>query len=245
MSSRPHIGLLVTCITDVMRPSIAFAAIDLLEQTGARVSVPRAQTCCGQPAFNAGRNDQAAQLARQTIEALEDYDALVAPSASCIGMIKLHYPELLAGTGFGTRARGVADKAFELTQYLTAQNFTPSGVRLQARAAYHDTCSALREVGVKDQPRALLAQVEGLEVVENDSAKACCGFGGTFSLKFPEISGTIAGRKAAAVNAVQPDMLIGGDLGCLMNIAGRMKRDGTEVPYFHIAEVLAGKAVLP
>ncbi len=240
----PRVGLFVTCLVDSMRPSIGFAAIALLEAAGCVVEIPRAQTCCGQPALNSGDTAGATEVAKHTIALLEGYDHVVIPSGSCAGTIRVHYPELFpAGSPWHARAVALAARTFELLSYLAdIQRFQPQGVALQARATYHDSCSGLRELGIKAQPRKLLAKVEGLAITEMDGAETCCGFGGTFCVKYPAISNAITEEKTANIKASGAELLLGGDLGCLMNMAGKLHREGSPVRAFHAAEVLAGMA---
>ena len=235
-------ALFVTCLVDAMRPSIGFAAAKLITASGCRVVVPRRQTCCGQPAYNSGETAAAVSIARLTIEALDGFDYVVVPSGSCGGMLKKHYPELLAGDPvWAARARGLAARTHELMSFLVdVRGQTAVAAACKSRATYHDGCSGLRELGVKAQPRTLLGSVEGLELVEMSEAEVCCGFGGTFAVKYPEVSGAIVGRKSACAVASGADMLLAGDLGCLMNIAGRLRREGSKIAVRHVAEVLAG-----
>jgi L-lactate dehydrogenase complex protein LldE len=244
---RPRVGLFVTCLVDLFRPAVGFAAVKLLEDAGCDVEVPGMQTCCGQPAFNSGDNADAADLARRTIALFEDFDYVVVPSGSCGGMIKEHYPELLAAdAAWAPRARHLAARCHELVSFL----HDIRGVsRLDAGHArsvtYHDSCSGLRELGVKAQPRVLLAKVAGLSLRELPGAETCCGFGGTFCVKYPEISDKMVAEKAADILATGADTLLAGDLGCLMNMAGKLKRLAMEqgarpVEVRHVAEVLAG-----
>jgi L-lactate dehydrogenase complex protein LldE len=238
----PQVALFVTCLVDLFRPSVAFAAIRLLEQAGCRVSVPEAQTCCGQPGYNGGDYETAAALARQTIEALEAADYVVVPSGSCAGMITHHYPRLLEGD-WARRARGLAARTWELTRFLT--EVAPLRRRAAPRPAglavtYHDGCAGLRELGIRDQPRALLRAICGIEVNELQQAEVCCGFGGTFCAKMPEISARMTDDKLEDALATGADVLAGGDLGCLLNLAGRARRTGADISVRHIAELLAG-----
>ncbi len=243
---KSQVGLFVTCLVDLQRPSVGFAAIKLLELAGCDVDVPATQTCCGQPAFNNGDFDSAAALARQTIAALEDYDYVVAPSGSCAGTLKCHYPKLLADDpDWAARAATFADKVHELMSFLVdVRGLQPTALNAQfnANATYHDSCSSLREMGVKEQPRTLLQGVAGLEVVEMEDTEVCCGFGGTFCVKYPEISARIGSDKLSNAKATGADVLLGGDLGCLLNLSGRARREGTDLRVFHTAEVLAGMA---
>lgn len=245
-ASGPRVGLFVTCLVDAMRPQIGFAALQLLEEAGCRVEVPRQQTCCGQPAWNSGDAADAASIARQVIAAFEPYDYLVAPSGSCAGTIT-HYPELLAkDPDWGPRATALAAKTHEVLSFLVdVLGYTPTGLRLDASATYHDSCSGLRELGVHDQPRALLAAVEGLELRPLEGDNVCCGFGGTFCVKYPAISNAIITEKAEAIDATGADLLLAGDLGCLMNMAGKLHRRGSKVRCYHTIEIIAGGGAGP
>jgi L-lactate dehydrogenase complex protein LldE len=237
-----RVALFVTCLVDLFRPSVGFAAVKLIEQAGYRVEVPAAQTCCGQPAYNSGDRADAQAIARNTIAAFEGYDYVVAPSGSCGGMLRHHYPELLADDPqWAPRATALAARCHELTQFLVevAQLDRLDSV-FKSRVTYHDSCSSLREMGVKAQPRALLGQVKGVQIAELAETDACCGFGGTFCVKFPDISNSMVERKTADITATGADTLLAGDLGCLMNIAGKLKRQGSAVKVRHVAEVLAG-----
>lgn len=245
MSERPvRVGLFVTCLVDLFRPTVGFAAVKLLEDAGCQVEVPRAQTCCGQPAYNSGDHKNAEAIARQVIAAFEPYDYVVAPSGSCAGMIRAHYPALFDGdSAMQARARALAARTHELISFLTDVR---SVVRVDARFAgsvtYHDSCSGLRELGIKSQPRRLLASVEGLRLVELPGAEICCGFGGTFCVKYGEISDKIVSEKTADIAATGAGTLLAGDMGCLLNMAGKLRREGRPVAARHVAEVLAGMA---
>ena len=241
--SRPRVALFATCLVDLLRPSVGFAAAKLIEASGCAVDVPIGQTCCGQPAYNSGDKDTAADLARQTIAVLEPFDYVVVPSGSCAGMLKAHYPALLADErAWAARAGALAARTHELVSFLTdVRGLTRVDARLTARATYHDSCSGLRELGIKEQPRALLASVAGLELVEMTDCEICCGFGGTFSVKFPEISNAIVEKKCANIVEAGPDLLLAGDVGCLLNMAGKLRRQGRTIAVRHVAEVLAGE----
>ena len=247
LPGRPRVALFVTCLVDMLRPSIGFAAVQLLEDAGCEVVVPAGQTCCGQPGYNSGDPAAAAAIAKQVIGILEPFEHVVVPSGSCGGMIAKHYPELFAGDGaWLPRAKGLAAKTYELTAFLTGVlGRTSVTARFPARAVYHDSCSALRELGVRSQPRQLLASVEGLTVSELSERDACCGFGGTFAMKYPDISNAIVEKKTADVTATGAELLISGDLGCLINMAGKLKREGSGIEVRHVAEVLAGMTDLP
>lgn len=247
----PTVGLFVTCLVDLMRPSVGFAALRLLERAGAKVVVPENQTCCGQPAYNSGDFKDARTIARDVIEAFEAFDQVIVPSGSCAGMIHVHYPKLFADDSvWQARAEALAKRTMELTQYLAQHlDLNETSATLHASATYHDSCSSKREMGVVDEPRKLLATVDGLEVKELADAETCCGFGGLFSIKFPDVSGDIADKKAQMIEDTGVDVLVGADLGCLMNLSGKLKRRDSEgragARVYHIAEVLAGMTDAP
>ncbi|MBS4084646.1 MAG: (Fe-S)-binding protein [Rhizobiales bacterium] len=235
-----RVGLFATCLVDLMRPRVGFAAAKLLEDVGCVVEVP-AQTCCGQPAFNSGDRSTARELAMQAIKAFEPYDYVVMPSGSCAGQVIVHYPELFEGdAAWLPRARALAAKTFELTVFLSDVLKAAPRARFEGSITYHDSCSGLRELGIKAQPRKLLAGVEGLSVVEMKDPDVCCGFGGTFCVKYPDVSNKIVGKKTGNIAASGASTLLAGDLGCLMNMAGKLSREGKEIRVRHIAEVLAG-----
>jgi len=238
---KPHVGLFVTCLADLMRPSVGFAALRLLARAGAEVVVPDSQTCCGQPAYNSGDTKNARALAKAVIEAFADFQHVVVPSGSCAGQIVHHYPKLFADDdAWRAKAEDMAARTFELTTYLAEHlDLNDTGAVFDGSVTYHDSCAGLRELGVKKQPRHLLATVDGLTLNELEETEACCGFGGLFSIKYPDVSGAIVDKKADRVVAAKSDLLLGGDLGCLMNMAGKLKRRGSNVRVFHIAELLA------
>ena len=240
--SKPRVGLFVTCLVDAMRPQIGFASIKLLEEAGCDVSVPLAQTCCGQPAFNSGDDATARAIARQIVDLFAGFDYLVAPSGSCAGMIKENVPVLLADDPeYGERARELAGKVFEILSFLhDVLHFTPAAPPFKVVATYHDSCSGLRELGIMEQPRSLLSGIEGLELVPLAGNDICCGFGGTFCVKFPDISNAIVTEKTKSIQATGADVLLAGDLGCLMNMAGKLSREGAKTRCYHTVEVLAG-----
>ncbi len=242
--ARPRVGLFVTCLVDLFRPRVGFAAVKLLEDAGCRVSVPAVQTCCGQPAYNAGDRADASAIARDVIAAFADFDYVVAPSGSCAGMLRHHYPALFADDpAMGPRARALAERTFELVAFLhDVMGVTEVSARFEGAVTYHDACSGLRELGVRDQPRRLLQSVAGLSLVEMSDPELCCGFGGTFCVKYPEISGRMVADKVADAAQTGADLLLAGDLGCLLNIAGRLRREGRPIAARHVAEVLAGMA---
>ena len=241
--ARPRVALLATCLVDLFRPNIGFAAVKLLEDAGCVVEVPE-QTCCGQPALNSGDDADARALAMRVIEAFEGYDYLVAPSGSCAGTVHAHYPQLFAtDAGWRARAEALAAKSHELTSFLTdVLGVTAVTARFDAIATYHDSCSGLREMGIRQQPRTLLASVTGLQLDEMEDSEVCCGFGGTFCVKYPSISERMVSEKGKNIAASGARCLLGGDLGCLLNMAGHLKRVGSPVRTYHVAEVLAGMA---
>jgi L-lactate dehydrogenase complex protein LldE len=240
--TRPRVALLVTCLVDLHRPTVGFAAIRLLEQAGCIVEVPPAQTCCGQPAFNTGDRATARDLARNAIDAFAGYDYVVAPSGSCAGMVAHHYPSLFdADPQYRAKAEDLAARTHELVSFLRdVMGVEKVAARFEGSVTYHDSCSGLREMGVKAQPRALLATVEGLTLAEMADPEICCGFGGTFCVKYPDISVRMVGDKCRDVAATGAGTLLAGDMGCLLNMAGRLKREGSAVKVRHVAEVLAG-----
>ncbi|MFA7606392.1 MAG: (Fe-S)-binding protein [Rhodocyclaceae bacterium] len=243
-ADKVRVGLFATCLMNVFRPGIGFAAVKLLEEAGCSVEVPASQTCCGQPGYNSGDFDSTRALARQVIEAFEGFDYVVGPSGSCMATIRHDYPELLAeDPDWAPRARALAQKSFELLAFLhDVRGMTRTGARYKGKVTYHDACSGLRSLGIKGQPRVLLASVEGLQLKEMQDTEVCCGFGGTFCVKYPEISEKMVEDKVRNVIASGADTLLGGDLGCLMNIAGRLSRINAPVKVYHTAEVLAGMA---
>ncbi|MGE0254769.1 MAG: (Fe-S)-binding protein [Alphaproteobacteria bacterium] len=245
--SGPRVGLFVTCLVDLFRPTVGFAAVKLLEDAGCSVEVPQAQTCCGQPAWNTGDRKTTQAVAKGVIEAFEGYDYVVAPSGSCAGMLRVHYPELfVADEVWKPRAEALAAKSWELVGFLVdVLKVEKVAASYAGVATYHDSCSGLRELGVKAQPRALLAGVAGLHLRELADAEVCCGFGGTFCVKYPDISDRMVSNKMKNIVDTGADTLLAGDMGCLMNMAGKLQRDGAAVHVRHVAEVLAGMTDRP
>ena len=244
MPEASRVALFVTCLVDLFRPTIGFAAVKLLEQAGCTVEVPRAQVCCGQPAYNSGDRADTRAIARQVIDAFAGYDYVVVPSGSCAGMIHEHYPALFADDpAMLARARELAERTWELVAFLVdVRGMTTTGAEFAGTVTYHDSCSGLRELGVKAQPRRLLASVDGLKLVELPGAELCCGFGGTFCVKYPELSNRMASDKTADIAATGAGTVLAGDLGCLLNMAGKLQREGRQVAARHVAELLAGMA---
>lgn len=242
--ARPRVGLFVTCLVDLMRPNIGFAAVKLLEDAGCRVEAPRAQVCCGQPAYNIGDFAGARRIAKQVIEAFAEFDYVVGPSGSCMATIRKDYPALMEDEPFWAgRSRDLAQRSHELMSFLVdVLKVTPAPATRRATVTYHDSCSGLRTLGIRQQPRDLLSGVRDLTLVEMQDSNVCCGFGGTFCVKYPDISVKMVSDKAANIEATGADMLLGGDLGCLLNMAGRLRRLGKATRVYHAAEVLAGMA---
>jgi L-lactate dehydrogenase complex protein LldE len=237
-----RVGLFVTCLVDLMRPRIGFSALRLLEGAGCEVVVPAAQTCCGQPGYNSGDRRAAQAVARQVLQEFKDVDYVVVPSGSCGGMIKAHYPELLAELPeLRAALEWLLARTWELSDFLVnVLKLQQVPGRLNATVTYHDACSGLRELQVKAQPRALLALVPGLTLREMSAPEQCCGFGGTFAAKYGDISARICDQKCDDILASGADAVVLGDLGCMLNIEGRLRRRGERTKVYHLAEVLAG-----
>lgn len=237
------VGLFVTCLVDLMRPRIGFAALELLESAGCEVVVPSTQTCCGQPGYNSGDRAAAQALALKVLREFDDCDYVVAPSGSCAGMIRAHYPELLSELPEHRQAvERLGSRMYELTDFLVnVMRLEQVPGRFDGKVTYHDSCSGLRELKVKTQPRELLAKVPGLSLQEMSTPEYCCGFGGTFAVKYGEISGRIAERKCEDITATGASAVVLGDLGCMLNIEGRLRRRGDDrTRVYHVAEILAG-----
>ncbi len=238
------VALFVTCLVDVYRPSIAFAAVKLLRSCGYDVEVPLRQTCCGQPNYNSGDRSSAEAMARHTVDVFADFDYIVTVSGSCAGMLKTHYPLLFKDRSISPPgAELFPGKVFELSVFLTEVTSLQVPMRLKASVTYHDGCSGLRELGIKNQPRELLGRVDGLEIREMRDAEVCCGFGGAFSVKYPAISGAIVDKKVTCAIDANVDRLVAGDLGCILNMEGRLNRLGHSLPVYHYAELLADSIV--
>ena len=241
--ARPTVGFFATCLVDLFRPSVGFAAARLIERAGYRVAVPKAQTCCGQPGYNSGDRAGARRAARRAVALFEGFDRVVVPSGSCAAMLVRHFPDLLSDDpGWARRAGALAARTHELVDFLARiAGWRPSGAGDRAGSfTYHDSCSGLRELGIREQPRALLRAAGGPELREMEGSDICCGFGGTFCVKYPAISEAMADKKIDSIEATGAGMVVGGDLGCLMHIGGRLSRRGSAVETRHVAELLAG-----
>ena len=245
--SRDGVGLFVTCLVDLFRPNVGFSAVKLLEDVGCIVEVPRLQTCCGQPAYNSGDLADSRAIAKSVIKAFADFDYVVAPSGSCTGMLAEHYPTLFEDDKhWHEKAKEFASRCRELLSFLHDDlRVREVEASFDTRATYHDSCSGLRELGIKIQPRNLLASVDGLRLEEMVDTQVCCGFGGTFCVKYPEISERLVSDKVRNIENAGAETLLGGDLGCLLNIAGRLRRLNSPVRVYHVAEVLANRTDEP
>ena len=246
-SSLPAVGLFVTCIVDIMRPQIGFAAIKLLEQSGCTVDVPRSQTCCGQPAYNSGDTGTTKIIARQIINAFEGFDYVVCPSGSCTAMIKVHFPEIFENDAiWHTKATLLAGKTYELMSFLSdVQKFDARECVVcddikSKKMTYHDSCSGHNELGIYNQPRQLLEST-GCNIIEMKDSTECCGFGGTFCVKYPDISNAMVSDKSSNISNTGAEILVGGDYSCLMNISGKLNREHPDIKTYHVAEILAGR----
>lgn len=234
-----RVQLLITCLADQLAPRIGEATVRLLEDLGHDVVFPEAQTCCGQPPFNDGFRADAAALAARTVEVFAAPFPVVVPSGSCATMVRRFYAEILAGTAAAAAARELASRTYELSEFLVrVLGVEDVGASWRGKVTYHDSCHLLRELGVRDEPRRLLARVRGLEVVESAFADQCCGFGGAFAVKFPEISTAIMDAKIAAIEATGADAVVAADWGCLMHVEGGLRRRGSSTKAMHIAEIL-------
>ncbi|MGB7287724.1 MAG: (Fe-S)-binding protein [Salaquimonas sp.] len=247
MSETVRVGLFVTCLVDLFRPSVGFAAVKLLEEAGCEVFVPVSQTCCGQPAYNSGDKADTADIAKDVIKAFEEFDYIVAPSGSCAGMLSKHYPELFANNKeWRDRSKKFGMKVFELVSFLTdVMKIETVEADVTAKITYHDSCAGLRELNIQSQPRKLLQSMPGVTLTEMKNSDVCCGFGGTFAVKYSDISNSIVTEKIGHIEKAEAELLLAGDMGCLMNMAGKLRRQGAKTEVRHVAEVLAGMTDTP
>jgi L-lactate dehydrogenase complex protein LldE len=244
VSATKHtVQLFGTCLVDTLRPEVGMAVVRVLEQLGVEVEYPENQTCCGQPAFNAGAWEDAKAMARHTLNVLSKSSApIVVPSGSCGSMIIHHYPDLLASDPhYSQVAKSVAARTYEFTQYLVKKlQITRYSARRHECLTYHASCHLLRGLGIEDEPQQLLRQVDGVELVELPEATQCCGFGGVFALKMSDISGAILKRKLDNIEKTGAQTLVGCDVSCLIHIGGGLRRRGSKIRTRHIAQILAG-----
>lgn len=246
MSPR-RVSLFVTCLVDLLYPEVGEAAVALLREAGVEVDFPAAQTCCGQPAFNSGFETDARRVARSLLEAFEGAEVVVSPSGSCAGMVRSYYRHLFHGTPDQDRAEALAAKTYELSEFVVdVLGLESLGGSWQGRVTYHDSCHGLRELGLSGQGRRLLQGVEGVELVEMAWPDRCCGFGGTFSVRLPDVAAAMADDKVAQAEATEAEVMVTGDSGCLMHLAGRASRTGSKIRPVHLAVLLAqAKRLLP
>jgi len=240
-----RVSLFVTCLVDQLWSSVGTSSVEVLRRAGCEVVFDERQTCCAQPAFNTGYRKEARQVARRFIEVFEDSDAeaIVSPSGSCTAMVH-HFPELFAEEPeWLKRAQAIAGRAFELSAFLVrVLKIDDVGASWKGRLTWHDACHGLRDLNLKSEPRSLIRKVKGAEFVEIDNAEACCGFGGTFSVKYPEISVAILDQKIEAIERANVQAVVAADASCLMQIGGRLSRNGSKVQVMHLAELLASQA---
>lgn len=236
------VSLFVTCLVDQLWSSVGTSCVDVLRRVGCEVEFDERQTCCGQPAFNTGYHDEARQVAKRFIEIFETStaDAIVSPSGSCTAMVH-HFPELFVDdVRWLERAQSVRSRIYELSSFLVrVLKVEDVGASWNGRLTWHDACHGLRDLNIKSEPRRLIRNVRGAELVEVENAESCCGFGGTFSVKYPEISVAILDQKIEAIERAGVDAVVSGDASCLMQIGGRLSRKGSSVKVMHLAELLA------
>ncbi|GGF18690.1 lactate utilization protein A [Halobacillus andaensis] len=234
-----RVSLFITCLCDTLTPDVGKDTVQLLERFGCEVDFPEGQTCCGQPAYNSGYVKESKQAMKQMIQAFEDSEYVVGPSGSCVHMLK-EYPKVLSEEPeWKRRAEALVDKTYELTQFLVeVLEVKDVGSTFQGKATYHPSCHMTRLLGVKDAPRILLENVKGLEIIDLPLKEDCCGFGGTFAVKNAAVSEQMVHEKAEHISETKADYLIGGDMGCLMNMGGRLRRNDQDVKVLHIAQVL-------
>ena len=245
MNSKPNVTLFIQCLVDGIYPEVGEAVVSIFRKLGIELTCPTQQTCCGQPAFNAGYQGEARVAARRFIEIFESADVIVCPSGSCVTMVRHHYTQLFEGDAVWLqRAQQVAAKTFELTEYLVdVLKVTDLGAHFDGVVTYHDSCHLLRNLRIKAQPRQLLSGIAGLEFVEMDASDRCCGFGGSFSFKYADISAAMAQDKVRNIIASGADTVVGCDMGCLMNIQGLINRKGADIRVMHIAQLLANSLI--
>ncbi|MQA83114.1 MAG: Fe-S oxidoreductase [Streptosporangiales bacterium] len=238
-----RVALFVSCVADLAAPGPARAAVEILESLGCRVEFPQEQTCCGQPALNSGFPDDARRLMRRWVRTFEPYEAVVSPSGSCASTVHHHYPRVLEEP-WAERASKVVDRLYELTQFVAAYG-SDLELRLDATVTYHDSCHMLRSLGEQRAPRQVLERINGVRLVEMPNSEQCCGFGGTFATKFPEVSVALADQKLADAGETSAEYLVSADPGCLLHLAARARAAGRGVRTRHIAELIRDAMEVP
>ncbi|MCS6990713.1 MAG: (Fe-S)-binding protein [Chitinophagales bacterium] len=235
-----RVHLFIPCFIDQLFPQTAFNTVKVLRKAGCEVIYNAEQTCCGQPAFNAGFWEEARPVCEKFIHDMEDADYVVGPSGSCVGFVRNYYPLLFQNSALHNECRQLGRRLYELSEFLVdVLQVTDFGARLHGVATYHDACGALRECGIRDAPRRLLSRVEGLELREMQDRDSCCGFGGTFAVKFDEISAAMAYQKMQQVALTEAQYLISTDYSCLMHLDSYFKKQESKVQVMHLADVLA------
>jgi L-lactate dehydrogenase complex protein LldE len=235
-----RVSLFIPCFVNQYFPEAGIGMVRVIERLGHSVDYPKGQTCCGQPAFNSGYWEEARPLASRMLDLFEASDVVVSASGSCGAMLKVFTPKLFANTDREAPAQELALKTYEFSEFLVNHlGVTDVGARYSARATFHDGCHGLRELGIKEAPRQLLRAVDGLELIEMNHAEECCGFGGTFAVKFPHISTSMGEVKCSSIRDTEADVVVSNDSSCLMHIDGLLRKQGRPVPTKHLAEILA------
>ncbi|GMU80821.1 MAG: Fe-S oxidoreductase [Planctomycetota bacterium] len=235
-----RVSLFIPCFVDQLYPHIGIRLVELLESLGHSVDYPTGQTCCGQPAFNAGYHDEARSVAAKVVDVFRDAEVVVTPSGSCAAMVKVFFKELFEGTARASAAAALAERTWEAASFLVDNlGVTDVGARFPHRVTYHDGCHGLRELGIRSAPRVLLSHVRDLELVEMSERDTCCGFGGTFSVKFPQISTSMAEIKCGSIEETGANIVVSGDPSCMMQLQGHFDRQGRPIRCMHLLEVLA------
>jgi len=234
------VQLFIPCFIDQLYPQVAFNTVKILEKAGCTVSYNTQQTCCGQPAFNAGFWGESKDVCTKFVQDFDGADYIVSPSASCAGFIRNNYGKLFENNAFQSPAKKVSSQIFELSEFLVKiLGVTALGASFNGKATFHDSCAGLRECNIKAEPRALLSQVEGLELVEMNDNETCCGFGGSFAVKYDTISVAMADQKIDNAIATEAEYIISTDMSCLMHIDGRINHNGQQIKVIHLADILA------
>ncbi len=241
MSNKQKVTLFIQCLVDTHYPEVAEAMVRVLQRLGISLTCPGDQTCCGQPAFNSGYRRQALIAAKHFIDVFKDADTIVCPSGSCVNMVRHHYAQLFQNEPqWLPRALNMARRTFEFSEYLVdVLDVDDLGAHFDARVTYHDSCHLMRGIGVRHQPRTLLQHVDGIDFIEMYNSDYCCGFGGTFSVKYPDISDGMVSDKVQNILDTDANAVVGCDMGCLMNIQGKLSRLGSSIKVMHLAQILA------